>query len=206
MNRFTASVCALAVLLLGAAPFLPACRRATPTPTAGPAEWLIPADKYVFVERWIDVYGGSIGSMFIDFPTYEFDQNSGELKPYIVPPGTWFPLDDLSQLKVVYGRGTSRTGPAGSGANSKVFAITALPFTETPKDDTDVLVTIERVDADGTVHLKRGSQQIVLPPGQSWTRDGESNVEWGGVKFVIAARERITNYGAADKSKIQLTR
>jgi len=188
------------------APFLAACRRATPTPTPVPAQWVISTDKYVFVERWIEVYGGSPGSMFIDFPTYEFNQETGGLKPYIVPPGHWFPLDDMSQLEVVFGRGTSRTGPAGAGANSKVFAITALPFTETPKDDTDVLVTVERIDADGTVHLKRGNQPIVLPPGQSWTIDGESTVEWGGVTFTIVARERITNYGVLDKSKIQLIR
>lgn len=205
MRRRSAALCGLATVLVGLASVVTACRRPAPTPTAA-AEWPIPADKYVFVERWIEIYGGSSGFAFIDFPTYEFDQNSGELLPHIVPAGHWFPLDDLSGLKVVYGRGTSRTGSAGSGANSRVFAITALPFTEPPKEDADVLVTLERVDADGVVHLRRGSQEIVLSPGQSWNRDGESNVEWGGVRSVIAARERITNYGVQDKSKIQLVR
>jgi len=163
-------------------------------------------DKYVFIERWIEIYEDSAVRAHIDFPTYVFAQNSGQLRPDIVPPGRWFPLEDLSELKVVYGRGTSRTGSAGEGANSKVFAVTELPFTEPAKEDTDVLLTVERVGANGAVHLRRGSEQIVLQPGQDWTRDGKSVVEWGGIKSEISYRERITNYGVLDKANIQLTK
>jgi hypothetical protein len=163
-------------------------------------------DKYVFIERWIEVYEDSAVSAFIDFPTYVFDENSGELKPDIVPPGRWFPLEDLAELKVVYGRGTSRTGSAGSGINSRVFAFTELPSTEPTKEDADVLVTVEGIDAQGVAYLRRGNQQIVLEPGEDWTREGKSIVEWGGTKSEIASRERISNFGVREKSKIQLTK
>ncbi len=187
------------LVLLGLIPLVAACGGDSPraaTPTSLPA-----ADKYVFVERWIDVYEGPLAAAFIDFPTYSFNRDTGELTPYIVPPGNWFPLEDLTALKVAYGRGTgSKTG----GIESKVFAITGFPFVEPAKEDTDVLVTVEGIDADGVAYLKRGDQQIVLQPGQEWTRDVKSTVDWGGVKSDVSARERITNYGLQDKARIQL--
>ncbi|MDP2947931.1 MAG: hypothetical protein Q8P22_00120 [Chloroflexota bacterium] len=185
-----------AVILL-----LAGCQQPAVTPPAG---WSIPADKYVFIERWIEIYEGS--SMFIDFPTYRFDRASGELWPDIVPPGPWFPLEDLTELKVVNGRGTSRSGSAGAGANSRVFAVARLPFAEPPRDDTTLQLTVEGVDARGVAYLSRGGQQIVLRPGEGWTWDGKSTVEWGGTTFELSARERITNFGVLEKSKIRLTK
>ncbi len=201
--------------LLAVAGLLAACeqRALAPVPTREiEQEWPIPTDKYVFIERWIEIsreqwiapYKDSAVSAFIDFPTYQFDQNSGELKPDIVPPGRWFPLEDLTELKVVYGRGTKRTG-SGAGVNSQVYAVTSLPFTEPPKGDTDVLVTVEDVNAQGVVYLRRGDEQFALQPGESWTRDGKSTVEWGGVKSEISSQERISNFGVFDKSGIRVT-
>jgi hypothetical protein len=161
-------------------------------------------DKYVFIERWIEIYEDSAVSAYLDFPTYRFDQSTGELGPDIVPPGRWFPLEALTELKVVYGRGTQRTGSAGTGANSQVFAVTSVPFTEPPKDDADAVVTVESVDSRGVAYLRRGGEQIVLQPGESWTQDGSCTVEWGGVRSEIWSRERITNFGVLDKSGIQV--
>jgi len=189
----------LGFVLLAVALLLTACEQRAPTLT----EWPIPTDKYVFIERWIEIYQDSVMSAFIDFPTYHFDQNSGELKPDIVPPGRWFPLEDLTELKVVYGRGTKRTGSAGAGINSQVFAVTGLPFTEPPKEDTDVVVTVERVNAQGVAYFRRGNEQIVLQPSESWTREGKSTIEWGEVKSEVLSRERISNFGVLDKSGIQ---
>ena len=180
-----------------------ACGSATSNPTPS-ATSLPPPDKYVFIERWIEIYQD--GSAYIDFPTYIFDRTTGELQPHIVPPGKWFPLEDLTPLKVVYGRGTSHTGSAGGGANSAVFAVTDFPFIEPARDDTNVTVTIEGISINGVAYLKRGNQQIVLQPGEEWTRDGQSTVERGGVKSEISSRERIMNYGIQEKSKIQLTK
>jgi hypothetical protein len=83
--------------------------------------------------------------------------------------------------------------------------VTGLPFTEPPKGDTEVLVTVESVDAQGVVYLRRGDEQIVLQPGESWTRDGQSTVEWAGIKSEISSQERISNLGVFDKSGIQVT-
>lgn len=211
----------LGFALLAVALLFAACEQRAPTPTATltPAptqvieeEWPIATDKYVFIERWIEIYKeqwiapykDSAVSAFIDFPTYRFDQNSDELQPDIVPPGRWFPLEDLTELKVVYGRGTERTGSAGTGINSQVFAVTDLPFTEPPKGDTGVVVTVESVNAHGIAYLRRGNEQIVLQPGESWTRDGKSTIEWGGVKSEVWSKERISNFGVLDKSRIQV--
>lgn len=193
------------VLLVGAL-LLTACGQRALRHRASEEEWPVPADQCVFVERWIEIYKDSFSSAFIDFPTYRFDQDSGALEPGIVPSGRWFPLEDLTELKVVYGRGTERTGSAGTGVNSQLFAVTGLPFTEPPKGDTDVLITLERVDAQGIVYLRRGDEQIVLQPGESWVRDGNSTVEWGGVRSELSSKERISNFGVFDKSGIQVRR
>ena len=74
------------------------------------------------------------------------------------------------------------------------------------KWDADVVVTVETVDAQGVVYLRRGSEQILLRPGESWTRDGKSAVEWGGVKSVITSKERVSNFGVLDKSRIQVVK
>jgi len=204
-----------ALALLALVTLLAACQQRAPTPIAAltsPAtrgideDWPIPTGKYVFIERWIEVYEDSAMSVYIDFPTYRFDQDSGELRPDIVPSGWWFPLEDLAEVMVVYGRGSERSGSAGTGMNSQVFAVTGLPFTEPPKWDTDVVVTVDTVDAQGIVHLRRGSEQILLRPGESWTRDGKCAVEWGGVKSVIASKERVSNFGVLDKSRIQVVK
>jgi hypothetical protein len=146
----------LGFALLSVVLLLVACEQRAPTPTGALTraptrvigeEWSISPDKYVFIERWIEIYQDSTMSAFIDFPTYRFDQNSWELTPDIVPPGRWFPLEDLTELKVVYGRGTKRTGPAGTGTNSQVFAATGLPFTEPPKWDTDVVVMVRKKES-----------------------------------------------------------
>lgn len=206
-------LCAFGFVFLAVVLPLAACEQLAPTPTTTvtPAptqaleqEWPIPTDKYVFIERWIEIYEDSAMSVYIDFPTYSFDQNSGELKPDIVPPGRWFPLQDLTNLKVVYGRGTSRAGQAGMGAQSQVFALTELPFTEPQEHDTEVMVTIESIDGDGIAYLRRAGQQIVLHPGEQWTWDGKSAIEWGGVKSEILSKERISNFGVLDKSRIEL--
>jgi len=189
--------------LLAAVLIFAACGETAPKPTTTPTS-LSPVGNYVFVERWIEIYQG--GYLIMDYPTYIFDRDSGELLPYIVPPGKWFPLEDLTELKVVYGRGISRTGPAGSGADSEVFAITEFPFTEPCVDDTDVDVTVEGIDPQGVAYLKRGNQRIVLQPGQDWTTDVKRTVEWGGTELEEFSRERISNYGLQEKSKIQLTK
>jgi len=59
-------------------------------------------------------------------------------------------------------------------------------------------------DAQGVVYLRRGNEQIVLQPGESWVGEGKSTVEWGGVKSEISSRERISNFGVLDKSGIQM--
>jgi hypothetical protein len=151
--------------------------------------WPIPAAKYVFIERWINIGNGA----YLDFPTYIFDRENGALRPYIVPAGRWFPLENLTDLKVVYGRGTE-----SYGINSQVFAITDLPFTEPLKYDTDVAVSIEKIDGQGNAYLRRGDEQIMLKPGENWTMEGKSKITNS------TSEERISNYGVFEKSKIQL--
>ena len=97
-------------------------------PRSAEQEWPLPAGKYVFIEGQIEIYEDSCVSAFLDFPTYRPDQSTGELGLEIVPLGRWFPLEDLTELKVSYGRGTQHSVQAGIGASSQVFAVTRVPL------------------------------------------------------------------------------
>jgi len=197
----------MVILLLGACgragTSSPASVTATPVPipTATPA---VPADKYVLVERWVEVYEDSTVKTLADSTTYAVV--GGALKPDMVSEGEWFRSDDLAGVVVVYGRGARRTGGAGGGTSSGLFAATGFPFTEPASDDSDVPVSIEGVDGHGTVYLRRGDQEIVLQPSQAWTTDGEITVVSDGIGRVISRREGISNHGLLDKSKIELVK
>ncbi|HEY9246907.1 MAG TPA: hypothetical protein VIO11_08685, partial [Candidatus Methanoperedens sp.] len=151
--------------------------------------WSVPADKYVFIERWVNInFSSGHPPILIDFPTYIFDKEKGTLEPFMVSNGKWFPLENLTDLKVVYGSGT---GIQGDGAASQIFAITEFPFT-------DDVVTIEKVEGQGVVYLKRGEEQIVLKPGENWTIRVDSGFPNS------TAMESISNYGIFEKSRIKL--
>ena len=55
-----------------------------------------------------------------------------------------------------------------------------------------------------SVHLSRGNELVVLQPGESYIKDGKNIVEIGGVKAEISSKERISNFGVFDKSKIRV--
>jgi len=162
------------------------------------AVWSLPVEKYVFVEHWIELYNYS---GYLDFPTYAFSRESGELKPYIVPSGRWFPLSDLTPLKVVIGNGIS-VESGGSGARSEIIAVTELPFTNTwlsGLESGDAEIILENVDTQGVVYLQRNGEPIELHPGENW--------QWKQVMpDSVELVARLSNYGIFDKARIQLVK
>jgi hypothetical protein len=155
----------------------------------------VPQGEYLFVENWTHrVLGAGCESLTIDFPTYHFDPQSGELTIYApYGPEPDLPLDDG---EVGYlGSGTSLDG-VGGGANGSLTKIQGLPLSE---DN----LTLRYVDESGTVTVDRQGDTITLAAGKTWVSDEEIETwDWLGAECVVTSTHYITNHAFQDRDKI----
>lgn len=163
---------------------------ATPTPQ----EWKIPSDKYVFIDHHIHEHGKSIVGycmkLWIDFPTYRFDEKTGILIGEIN-------FDINETLKVVYGSGASLSGDVGGGAATRLLGVYELPYERGH-------FKILKIDSDGTAYIEYKGVSIVLKSGEEWvniTSRIQSCPPRGIAKLTIT--DKIINYGILDKSKVE---
>jgi hypothetical protein len=169
--------------------YLPLARRNSPPVIQ------VPEGEYLLVEYWTHhVLGLNCQTLCIDFPTYDFDPQSGGLTVYTVHPSD--PALVLEDEDVGYlGRGTS-LGGVGCGASSGLTKVEQFPLC---KDD----VTLRYVDEGGVVTLDHRCEVIVLEPGEAWVSD-EAVESWAslGPGCVVTTTHYITNYGFQDRDKI----
>lgn len=173
----------------------------TPVPTANADPWVIPSDKYVFIDRHVSRNGEATngtcgGGMMIDFPMYSFDKESGELSGMSARE-----LVVNESLKIVYGDGVSLGGALGSGASTYLTPVYAVPFGKG-------MVMIHSVTPDGLVTLSSGNETVVLPAGETWTNTTTITTRDflggdGTCTVTITTRETIYNAGILKKSKIR---
>jgi hypothetical protein len=156
----------------------------------------IPEGKYLLVEYWTHrVLGANCPGLCIDFPTYYFDPQSGELALYTI--GTPDPALMLGDDDVGYaGSGVSHGG-TGCGASSDLTRVAYCPFAQGS-------TTLRYVDESGTVTLERKGQVIVLGAGETWVSEEEIEEWWEGSipPCVVTSTHRITNYAFQDRDKI----
>jgi hypothetical protein len=163
--------------------------------------WVIPADKYVFIDRHVSTSGEAIngtcgGGMMIDFPMYSFNKASGELSGMSARE-----LVVNDSLKIVYGDGVSIGGVLGGGASTYLTPVYTLPF-----EKGEVIIT--GVNPDGLAVLASGNETMILSAGDTWTNvttrvtsDFPGN---DGACFVkITTKKTIYNAGIVEKSGIE---
>ena len=187
------------LLILLAGLVLTAACTTTPGPKADP--WVIPSDKYVFIDHHVSRSGEATsgtcgGGMMIDFPMYSFNRETGELSGMSARE-----LVVNESLKIVYGDGVSLGGSLGGGASTYLTPAYALPF-----EKGRVLIT--GVRSDGLAILANGNETIVLPAGETWTNTTTSITRdfsgGGGTCMVtITTKEMIYNAGILEKRKIR---
>ncbi|HRV91202.1 MAG TPA: hypothetical protein P5526_03455 [Anaerolineae bacterium] len=146
-------------------------------------------EKYLLVEHWTtEEWGNDCPGLVIDFPTYYFDSQTGELFITINPTL-------LSTNMGYLGYGTSLTG-AGAGANSSLSRIEAVPYSIS---DT----TLHAVAAGGQITLTHKSEVIGLLPGTGWISPPlVENGAMGIPECSITTTHRLTNYGFQERSRI----
>jgi len=168
-----------------------------PTPTTNlsptPTPWGIPPNKYVFIDHHIHTYGelieGSYPSLMVDFPTYNFNKETGSLSGMIN-------FDINETLKAVYGDGLSLSGAAGGGAATGLSGVYELPYEKGG-------ITILKIDSDGTAYIVYKGVSIILKNDEEWVNiTSRVDIQETG-KAKLTETDKIVNYGILDKSKIE---
>lgn len=155
-------------------------------------------EQYLFLEQHTVVSGVLISgpeppSLQIDFPTYKFHEESGQLDGIFN-----FSVDD--NLKMIYGSGTSLTGTAGGGAATGLAGVYEIPYV---RGSFELL----KLDDAGNVVFMYNDEVHNLKPGEEWT-DESTRLDTVMVDNEISiseitTNERITNFGLQDKANIQ---
>nr|CBH36598.1 hypothetical secreted protein [uncultured archaeon] len=158
----------------------------------------IPADKYIYIEKWtqriVEVLDGDF-CLCIDRPTYDYNASVGELYPYSV---SRVRVNDT--LVGIYGNGTSLhvINGTGGGTASRLTGFYGIPFN-------DFELTIMAIYADGSAKIMFGAETRVLNPGDEW-QETETQVkrsEETGALINESFVTVITNFGLWAKSKIE---
>ncbi len=152
----------------------------------------VPEGEYLLVEYWTHrVLSANCAGQCIDFPSYYFDPQSGEL--VIHSPHPTLALDDADVGYV--GRGTS-LGGVGGGASSDLSKVEWVPSSQSG-------ITLRYVDESGGVTLEREGEAIVLEPGAVWASDEMvEDWDWLGAGCVVTSTSYVTNYAFQDRDKV----
>jgi len=138
----------------------------------------------LFLEVWVHIDGkvleGSPRKLMIDFPTYRFNPDRGELSGFM-------DFDVNASHILILGMGHSLSGDAGGGVSSKLWAVDKLPFDLNN-------VKILKVDGD-KVYLMYGGVNITLRPGEKWETTKEYVESSDGSKIRFTEKITIKNYG-----------
>ncbi len=152
----------------------------------------VPDGEYLLVEYWThSVLGVNCAGLCIDFPTYHFNPQSGELTVYLPESALVLDEDDIGYI----GSGES-LGGVGSGATSHLTRTQSCPLSIDG-------ITLRCVDETATITIEHESEEIVLEADEAWVSDEETEVwDWLGAGCVVTSTDYITNYAFQYRDKI----
>lgn len=145
--------------------------------------------KYLLVEHWTtEEWGSHCPGLIIDFPTYYFDGQTGQL---FITSNPALPPTTMGYL----GYGVDLLG-AGVGISSSLSGIEAIPYTVS---DT----TLQAISATGQITITHKNEVISLSPGTAWVSKPSVESEAIGLpNCVVTTTHRLTNFGFQERSQI----
>lgn len=179
-------------------------------PTFTQSQSMPPTDEYLFMEIWIVFDGtGTLPMKFVDFPGYEYDPATGELKSY----GRSTKISLSSKDWGFIGLGEKRTAATGGGTASQFSTIDQLPFTvsapifagklgEYAEEIEYIPITLLAVSMDGEVLIDIDGQQVVLPRGEKWEKMQDMAVNTERFNGHLRVTSSVINYGWNSRSLI----
>jgi hypothetical protein len=172
-------------------------------PTLSESKSMPPNDMYLFMEIWIEFDGtGTLPMKFVDFPGYEYDSDTGELKS----SGRGRQISLSSRDWGFIGLGERRTGPTGGGTTSQLSTIDQIPFTvdaptfagrvgEYAEELNYIPVTLLAVSVDGEVVIDIDGQEVRLAKGEKWEQVQETAVNSERFNGDLRVTFSVVNYG-----------
>jgi len=169
-----------------------------------------PNDMYLFMEIWIVFDGtGTLPMKFVDFPGYEYDPATGELKSY----GRGRQISLSSKDWGFIGLGEKRTASTGGGTTSQLSTIDQIPFTisapifagklgEYAEEINYIPITLLAVSMDGEVVIDIDGQEVVLPKGEKWEQMQDLTVNTERFNGHLRVTSSVINYGWNPRSLI----
>ena len=158
---------------------------------------IIDTDKCIFIDEHTNVHGTLLSGprpplISVDFPTYSFNINTGELTGII-------DFDLTPSLKIIYGSGASFSGTAGSGSATGLKGVYSIPYKEG-------IFEITEYDSDGKIKINYKDSVLFLAAGEKWvieTNYNDTTREGNEISISkITSTTKIENFGIINKSNI----
>jgi uncharacterized protein YdeI (BOF family) len=160
---------------------------------SGTTQGLYGSQKVVFLEHNMVANGtvvqGEVPFRSVNFPSYWFNANTGELNGEID-----FPIND--SLTLIFGDSLTLTGSFGSGTGNKLYGAYSLPAYADK-------AIIYMVDRSGDITMRANDRLFTLKPGNTYTySENETLSDANGVVNVVY-NHTYTNHGLIDKNSIR---
>jgi len=139
------------------------------------------------VKRPDSVFDTAMIRRCLDFPTYRFEERFGILRGA-------FDFDEETPFVGILGKSHSLRG-TGTGTASRLYPIDGLPFTKGS-------LTVQRIDADGTVRGILGTNSFCLAPGQEISRQSVTNRIESGTEYEVTDTITVVNHGLQKRDKV----
>jgi hypothetical protein len=151
---------------------------------------------FLLIEEWHSIEGSLLSGnssevpiILIDFPTYNINEASKKIRvPYRQER-----LENLSNTKIIFASGESRGGVIGGGISSHLIPIEDFPVHINRGAYSIDIISNERVLINNNTEI---------PPGDQYSYDSNSTINYGSAVVSIHSRTTIRNYGIWPKDSI----
>lgn len=180
------TVTILTIALIGPGNAMQASRYGTMPGSGNP-------QKVVFLEHSMiangSVINGSVPFRTVNFPSYWFNANTGQLNGEID-----FPIND--SLKLIFGDTLTLTGNFGAGTGNKLYGAYSLPA----RADQAIIYTVDRT---GNVILDANDRMLTLKPGDTYSYVENETLTEGNGTVKVEYNHTYMNHGLINKSEIR---
>jgi hypothetical protein len=148
--------------------------------------------RVLFLEHYLLANGtvvkGDAPFRSVNFPTYWFNENTGQLNGKID-----FPINN--SLQMIFGDVLTLRGNFGAGTGNKLFGVSRLPVAANQ-------AVIYSIDLSGNVIMRVNGKMMALKPGRSYTYSENETITDKGAVVDVMYNHTYVNHGLIDKKQL----
>ncbi len=149
--------------------------------------------KVVFLEHNMiangSVINGTVPFRTVNFPSYWFNANTGQLNGDID-----FPIN--RSLQLIFGDVLTLTGNFGDGTGNKLYGAYSLPA----RADKAIIYSVDRT---GSIIMDVNNRMLILKPGDVYSYSENETLSEGNGTVKVRYDHTYTNHGLIDKNGIR---